>query len=116
MATYPMFCLFRHDATEEDPIFARIATEFGLGGWHPGVVTAEEEGLLRVVVTADGHTALLEPTHVRMNVSEEIGLALMDAVEEAIEDARDQGDLQTGRVARFEQVLALLERAFDDID
>jgi hypothetical protein len=115
MAGYLTFCLFPLSATVvDDPIFARIAAEHGLGKRRPGLVVGEEQGMRRVLVSAQGDTALFDAAQLVLQVSEPLALALMDAVEEAIEDAREGADPRPPRIDALEQTLALMERAFDD--
>ena len=111
---YPSFSRFVADAPADDPLFSSVAAQFGMGRQRPGVTLGEEDGLLRVLVAADGRTALLPPDRVTAGLREEIVLGLMDSVEEAIEDARDRPDGDPDLVSRLEATLALLEHCFDD--
>lgn len=112
MALYPSFCLFPADAARDDPVLAQVAGACGLGARRPGLVLEAVDGLLRVLVSAEGETALLDPARVRLGVAEDVALGLMDALEEAIEDARGGG--AAGRAERLEATLALLERTLGD--
>jgi len=101
---YPRFCRF--PAGEEDPYVARAAAESGMGTWRAGLALGERDGMVEVVVGADGRTATFPAAQVTM--------ALMDAVEEAIEDALEQADPDPALVVRLEDTLALLDQYLGD--
>src|SRR5947209_4325652 len=92
---YPTFCSFRADLAPEDPHFAAMAEIFKLGDYRPGLALAEVEGQVEVLVAPDGRTAQLPVAAVRRGLSEDAAMAMMDAVEEAIEDARAAPDLDS---------------------
>jgi hypothetical protein len=98
---------------QEDRYFAAVSEDFALGGRQPGLALGEEEGQVEVLVAPDGRTARLAQAEVRLGLPESAALAMMDAVEEAIEDAR-AASAGGETIARLEQTLALLERSFDD--
>ncbi len=88
---YPTFCSFRADMAADDPYFAAVAADFGLGAARPGLAIGARDGQVEVVTAPDGRTAWLPEKAVRLGLPENAALGLMDAVEEAIEDARDAG-------------------------
>jgi hypothetical protein len=114
MATYPAFCLFVAGDVADDPLVAAVAAEYRLGRRRPGLILGEEAGMLRVLVAVDGGTALLTPAQIVPGAPEEVALGLMEAVEDAIEDAHESQQPQREHIARLEATLALLEQALAD--
>ncbi len=110
---YPQLCSIRTNQIVDDLYFSAVAADFGLSSSHPGVILGEREGQLQVLVAPDGRTVLLPASAVRPGLREDVALALMDAVEEAIEDAREQG-APAAVVERLEQTLLLLDRCLGD--
>lgn len=106
---YPTFCSFPAGLAPEEPHFAAVAADSGLGAYRPGLALGEADGHIEVLVAPDGLTIRLPPAQVRLGLPEEAALAMMDAVEEAIEDALDAG--ADAAVPALERTLALLERS-----
>lgn len=111
---YPSFCRF--PAGEEDPYVARAAEEAGLGVRRPGLALGEREDSVEVVIAVDGRTATFPLAQVTFGLPDDAAMALMDAVEEAIEDALEGPDPDPDLAARIEETLALLDRCFGDED
>jgi len=109
---YPRFCRF--PAGEEDPYVARAAAESGMGTWRAGLALGERDGMVEVVVGADGRTATFPAAQVTLGLPDHVAMALMDAVEEAIEDALEQADPDPALVVRLEDTLALLDQYLGD--
>lgn len=107
---HPAFCTVPRRVEYTDPLFSSAADRLR-GGW-PGVLLEEHDDACAVLVAADGAVAQVPVTEVTRRFPEDLALELMDAIEEAIEDAQDLGDRE--RAARFESTLALLERALDE--
>jgi hypothetical protein len=111
---YPTFCSFRADFAPEDPHFAAVAMSFGLGNYRPALAIAEAGAEVEVLVAPDGRTVRLPRAAVRMGLREDAALGMMDAVEEAIEDALAVDGTGAATVAAMERTLALLERSLGD--
>ena len=111
---YPQFCAFPAQVDQDDPYLAAVAADFGLGNSRPGAIVGEREGRLEVLVAPDGRLALLPAHEVGRGLPDDAALALMDAVEEAIEDALDAEPLDSARVTRLEETLQLLERCMGE--
>jgi len=109
---YPTFCRF--PAGEEDPYVARAAVEAGLGGRRPGLALGEHDGMVEVVVGVEGRTATFPAAQVTLGLSDDAAMALMDAVEEAIEDALEVPEPDPALVIRLEDTLALLDQYLGD--
>ena len=107
---YPAFCTIPRQTAYADPIFA-LASERLRGGW-PGLILAVRGDVAEVLIAADGAVVQVAGAEVTPRLPDDVALDLMDAVEEAIEDAQELGD--RSRAARLEATLALLERALDD--
>ncbi|HXT34351.1 MAG TPA: hypothetical protein VN837_02130 [Chloroflexota bacterium] len=110
---YPQFCAFPVQTNQDDPYLAAVAADFGLGNRRPGLILTEQGGNLEVLVSSDGRTAVLPASDVRAGLPENAALALMDAVEEAIEDAVETEPLDSARITRLETTLELLERCLE---
>ena len=110
---YPTFCSYRAVTGREDRYFAAVSEDFSLGGYQPGLALGETDGQVEVLVAPDGRTARLAQAEVRLGLPESAALAMMDAVEEAIEDAMAAGAGQE-TISGLEGTLALLERSFGD--
>lgn len=111
---YPTFCRFPADATGDDPTFAAVSAAFGLGRQRPGLALEEQGGAIRVLVSPDGRTRLFPAAEVTLGLPEDVALGLMDAVEEVIEDAREDQDGDPDLVMRLEATLAQMERCLVD--
>lgn len=109
---YPTFCRFPA-SLYDDPPLAAVATEAGMGSWRPGLaLDAADEQQVRVLVAPSGATLLLPVARIVLGLSTEAALAMMDSVEEAIEDAIESDNRELA--ARLEAALTLLERTIDD--
>ena len=106
----PAFCTIPRRADYTDPLFSLVAERLH-GGW-PGLLLEERDGGYDVLVAADGTVAQVPAADITRRLPEHLALDLMDAIEEAIEDAQESGDRE--RAARLESTLALLERALDE--
>ncbi len=107
---YPQFCAFSVQTGQDDRYLAAVAVDFGLGNRRPGAILGERENLLEVLVGVDRRTTWLPENEVRRGLAENVAMALMDAVEEAIEDALETEPTDTARVTRLEETLQLLEQ------
>jgi hypothetical protein len=113
---YPQFCTFPALLGEDDPYLAAVAADFGLGNRRPGLILAEQGGNLEVLVSPEGRIAVLPANVVRAGLPENAALGLMDAVEEAIEDAVEAEPLDSALVTRLEKTLDLLERCLEGLE
>ena len=112
---YPTFCRFRADSAPEDRYFAEVAGRFALGGWRPGLALGAADALIEVLAAADGRTIRVPETDVTFGLDEAVALSLLDAVEEALEDAHEQGE-RASMQGQLQATLDLLERALGDQD
>ena len=110
---YPQFCAFPRHLSYADPYLDAVAADFGLGALRPGVIVGEVGDALEVMTAPDGRTALIPIGEVRRGLSESAAFALMDAVEEAIEDTLDVEPLDEARLSRLEESLRLMERCLE---
>jgi hypothetical protein len=110
---YPQFCSFPSHLSYADPYLEAVAADFGLGLRRPGVIVGEVGDALEVMTTADGQITLIPSGEVRCGLSENAAIALMDAVEEAIEDTLDAEPLDAARLARLEESLRMMERCLE---
>lgn len=107
---YPTFCQFRVTDAPEDPAISAVAAAFGLGSWRPGSALAEEDDLIEVLINLEGDSARVPASAIRLGLPEDVALGMMDAVEEAIEDAYELEGAASERVVRLQATLDLLER------
>ncbi|HVC83046.1 MAG TPA: hypothetical protein VNL35_21370 [Chloroflexota bacterium] len=112
----PQFCTFPAQMDQDDPYLAAVAADFGLGNRRPGLILTEQAGNLEVLVSPDGRIAVLPVNVVRVGLPENAALALMDVVEEAIEDAVEAEPLDSALVTRLETTLDLLERCLAGLE
>jgi hypothetical protein len=110
---YPQFCAFPSHLSYPDPYLEAVAADFGLGARRPGVIIGEMGDALEVLTAPDGQTTLIPTGDVRRGLSETVAIALMDAVEEAIEDTLDAEPLDAARLARLEESLRVMERCLE---
>ncbi len=110
---YPTFCSYQAELEDEESFFANVAAASGPGQARPGLALGEHEGRIEVLVAPDGRTAIVQRAAVQFGLPEAVALAMMDAVEEAIEDTRDEFPNNTTRLTLLETTLHLLERALD---
>ena len=110
----PTFCTYRENPHLSDGYFADVAAAHGLGIRRPGLVVSSGEESAEVIVAADGRVERIPSSLVDLALPAEVILAMMDAGEEAIEDAVEGEVTDEQAVARLEANLALMERAFDD--
>jgi hypothetical protein len=110
---YPTFCSYRTDTVEDEPDFSTLAKTTSPGPTRPGLAVFERDDHIEVLVAPNGRTISLPCSAVRLGLSELVALAMMDAVEEAIEDARDEVPSDAQLIARLETTLNLLEQALD---
>jgi hypothetical protein len=108
----PTFCTYRECPHLADAYFAEVAGENGLGNRRPGLALSAQDERLEVIVAADGRVAPIDRAFVDLFPPEAIVLSLMDAVEEAIEDALEGVAPATHVVERLEANLALMERTY----
>lgn len=111
---YPQFCSFPSQIGQDDSYLAAVAADFGLGDRRPGLILAEQGDNLEVLVSSEGRTAILPASSVRQGLPEDATLALMDAVEEAIEDALEAEPMDSARITRLEETLQLLEQCMGE--
>jgi len=111
---YPTFVRFVPDRNTDDPLFAMVAADFGLGNTRPGLALRQHEGHIEVLIAPDGRTALFAPSALLPGLPASAALGLMDALEEAIEDALDLDDVASTTLARLQETLVLLERCMPD--
>ncbi|MGH2386938.1 MAG: hypothetical protein ACRDIE_01945 [Chloroflexota bacterium] len=107
---YPQFCAFPVHLSHGDRYLDAVAADFGLGSFRPGVIMNEQDDMVEVITAVDGRTSRLPTAQVRRGLNEGAALALMDALEEAIEDTLEAEPLDAARLARLEENLSLLER------
>ncbi|MDB5076494.1 MAG: hypothetical protein JWO42_2673 [Chloroflexi bacterium] len=110
---YPRFCSFRDESGAADSYFTEVAAEYGLGAARPGLAIGETDDLIDVIAGVDGRTVRVDRADVRFGLPENATLAMMDATEEAIEDALGEEPRDDAQVARLEQTLAVLESSLD---
>ncbi|HVA92717.1 MAG TPA: hypothetical protein VNL71_23090 [Chloroflexota bacterium] len=110
---YPQFCAFPCHLSYADRYLDAVAADFGLGPLRPGVIVGEAGDALEVMTAADGRRTLLPAREVRRGLSEGAAMALMEAVEEAIEDTLEAEPLDAARLSRLEETLQLMERCLE---
>jgi hypothetical protein len=110
---YPQFCTFPAHLGRGDRYLDAVAVDFGLGSLRPSVMVSEQNDMVEVITAVDGRTSMLPVAQVRRGLNEGAALALMDALEEAIEDTLEAEPLDAARLARLEETLSLLERCLD---
>ncbi len=111
---YPQFCTFPAHLGRGDRYLDAVAVDFGLGSFRPSVMVSEQNDMVEVITAVDGRTTALPVNQVRRGLNEGAALALMDALEEAIEDTLEAEPLDAARLARLEETLSLLERCLAD--
>ncbi len=106
----PTFCTYRNNPGLADSYFSGVAASHGLGDRRPGLAVSAIDEQMQVIVAADGRSELVPRALVDLALAEAIALDLMDAMEEAIEDAIDRGQADRATIDRLENNLALMER------
>jgi hypothetical protein len=110
---YPTLCSYRSDLEGDETDFAALTAPNALGPSRPGLALSEHGDRVEVLIAPNGRTISVPRDAIRPGLPELVALAMMDAVEEAIEDARDQSPDGAPLIARLETTLGLLERALD---
>jgi hypothetical protein len=110
---YPTFCAYRIDSIDEEPDFSMLAGISGPGPTRHGLALSEHDDHIDVLVAPNGRSISLPRASVRFGLTELVALSMMDAVEEAIEDARDELPADAQLIARLETTLSLLVQALD---
>jgi hypothetical protein len=87
-----------------------VAVAFGLGAARPGLALHETAGHIAILAGVDGRVAQVDEVDVHFDLPESVALAMMDAVEEALEDSRADDVRDQGRIERLERTLALMEQ------
>ena|SRR5579875_3509998 len=77
------------------------------------VALAEEEGQVRILLSAVGRSGLVPPESLSYALREESVLRVLDRLEEAIEDEQEGSTVDPTRLRAREETLALFERCFD---
>jgi hypothetical protein len=108
---YPTFCTRGDQPDVPGVSFAAVARAQGLGSARPGLALREEGDLVEVIVDLESKVERWPAASVRYEVPERLALALMEAVEEAIEDALEAEPPSPGRVSALERLLGLMEQA-----
>lgn len=107
---YP--CLCRVDASMRlaDPLLG-----LDTRGTSLSVALGEDEEQIRIVLSSSGRHGLVPAGSVSYTLREDLVLAVMDRLEEAIEDAQDAASPVPAEIRAREETLALFDRCLDDL-
>lgn len=109
-SAFPCLCRLKARARAD----SLLSSVRGLRGMTASVALGLEQRQVRVLISATGETALLEPDMVVFDLAPDLAMEVMDALEEAIEDAIDGASADRGKVSALEGTLALFDRCLDD--